>query len=166
MPAARTSTWDGSKNGREFPSRPFAYFGQLHQLPELLIGELLAAGTFTRHPDLRILVCELGIDWLPTFARRADRLAKGAGDAWTQELLPSELLARQLRVSPLHTDPIAPILAEAPAGTIVFSSDFPHPEGGADARSAMVARVDGRVSDDTVAAFLGGTIAADLALSA
>jgi predicted TIM-barrel fold metal-dependent hydrolase len=154
-------------NGREFPSQLIAYFGQLQQIPEILLSELLGAGTFERHPALRVLVCELGIDWLPTFVRRADRLAKGAGEAWTMPHLPSEYLRRQVRVSPLHTDPTAHVIEEVGEGMVVFSSDYPHPEGGSDATNGIRSKlVEKSIDQATIDAFMGGTIAADLAATA
>lgn len=150
-------------NGREFPSQHIAYFGQLHQIPELLLLELLGAGTFEKHPNLRIIVAELGIDWLPSFVRRADRLAKGAGEAWGYPLLPSEYLRRQLRVSPLHTDPVAHVIDEVGKDLVVFSTDYPHPEGGANAVSAFREKLAKReVAAAVTDAFFGGTIQADL----
>lgn len=153
-------------NGREFPLQLIAYFGQLHQIPELLLSELLGAGTFERYPALRVLVCELGVDWLPTFVRRADRLAKWAPDAWTLPMLPSDYLRRGLRVSPLHTDPAAHVIEQIGEGMVVFSSDYPHPEGGTNAVAAFRSKLESRLAPEAVDAFFGGTIAADLARSA
>lgn len=156
-------------NARSFPSSVASYLMQLHQLPEMLLSELILAGTFDRHPTLRVLVCELGIDWLPTWTRRIDRLVDNAiqsGVKWKQSLRPAELIRRHVRVSPLHGDPTAEVLAKVGADSVIFSSDYPHNEGGADALATFKAQLDGLVDETTQAAFFGGTIAADLALSA
>lgn len=155
------------ENGRDHPSRLLAYFGQLNQIPELVLTELLAAGIFERHPNLRLIVAELGIDWLPAFMARADRLAKMGGPEhpWPLPLLPSEYLRRQVRVSPLRHDPAADVIERVGDGIVVFSSDYPHPEGGADAVATFKRRLDA-IEPATVENFFGGTIAADLALGA
>lgn len=153
-------------NGREFPSQLAAYFAQLHQIPEVLLTELLAAGIFERYPTLRVLVAELGIDWLPLFMRRAKRLGAEAGGMWPYPLSPAEYLQRNVRVSPLHTDPAAYVINEVDADMVVFSSDFPHPEGGQNAVETFKEKLVGKVDDDRVAKFFGETIAEDMALTA
>ena len=156
-------------NGREHPLALMPYMSQLHQIPEILIAELLAAGTFERYPNLRLLVCELGIDWLPSFVRRMDGLAKAnkrTPGGWPYPMMPSEYLRRNLRVSPLAHDPASLVIEQVGPGMIVFSTDYPHLEGGKDAVSVFQRKLDGRVDEETTAAFFGGTIAADMALSA
>lgn len=153
-------------NGREFPSQLVAYFGQLHQIPELVLSELVAAGIFDRHPDLRVLISELGVDWLPTFVRRLDALAKQGKqqNAWTFDHLPSEYFRRQVRVSPLEFDPVDRVIDEIGSGMVVFASDYPHPEGGSDARSGFDEKLSS-IDDEARAEFFGATIERDLALA-
>ncbi|HUR78270.1 MAG TPA: amidohydrolase family protein [Acidimicrobiales bacterium] len=155
-------------NGREFPSSLVGYFAQLHQIPELVLSELVASGMFDRYPNLRVIVSELGVDWLPTFMRRLDALAKAgkADNAWAYDLLPSAYMRRQVRVSPLEFDPIGRVIEEGGEGIVVFASDYPHPEGGQNAVATQIAKLGDKVSADARDGFLGGTIAKDLALTA
>lgn len=156
-------------NGQDFPLSHVAYLGQLQQIPEIFLTDALSGGLFARHPKLRVLICELGIDWLPRLLRRADAFAKMAanmGTPWPYERTPSEYLRTHVRVAPLHTDPTAYVLNEVGAGMAVFASDYPHPEGGSDAtaefrRQLSEKGVDAQVQD----AFFGATIAGDLALT-
>jgi predicted TIM-barrel fold metal-dependent hydrolase len=98
---------------------------------KLALAALIFDGVFERHPRLAVLVEELGISWLPEFLARIDQLAKGRGRApYTLPLLPSEYIARQVRVAALATtDKLYPILDQVPEGLIVYSTDYPHPEG-------------------------------------
>lgn len=156
-------------NGLEFPLSHITYFGQLQQLPEIFLTDMLVGGVFERHPNLRVLVCELGIDWMPRLLRRADglvKMAEGMGTPWPYELKPSEYIRRNVRISPLHTDPAAQVISEVGPGLVVFSSDFPHPEGGGDAVRTFRSKLEGNVSDEAAEAFFGATIEADLSLSA
>jgi predicted TIM-barrel fold metal-dependent hydrolase len=155
-------------NGREFPLSHLSYFSQLNQIPEIILGELLAAGTFQKFPNLRVHVAELGVDWLPAFVGRAERLAKlgeASGIPWPYELSPLETFQRNIRVSPLHTDPTASVLERVGPGILVWSSDYPHPEGGADALANF--RDQLKDSDpQAVADFFGDTVAKDLEIGA
>ena len=70
------------------------------------------------------------VDWYPwgpeafeAFARREDRLQ-------ALSLRPSEYVRRQVRVTPYPTEDVGWILENAGAETLLFSSDFPHVEGG------------------------------------
>ena len=153
-------------NGRPFPLSLVSYFAQLHQIPELVLSELVAAGTFDRHPNLRVLVSELGVAWLPSFLDRLDGLAKAGGKAWPYEMLPSGYLRRQVRVSPLEADRVGDVVATVGSGLVVFASDYPHPEGGSDAVKAFTAQFEGTVDDLTAADFFGTTIERDLLVGA
>jgi uncharacterized protein len=110
------------------------------QLPELALGALIFGGILERHPELGVLVCELGIDWLPSFLEKIDAMAEDCeaneplGGAYDLPLKPSEYIRRQVRVSVVRQhDRLYPTLARIPAGIVVFASDFPHPEGSQDA---------------------------------
>jgi predicted TIM-barrel fold metal-dependent hydrolase len=156
-------------NGLEFPFSHAAYFGQLQQIPEIFLTDMIVGGVFERHPNLRVLICELGIDWLPRLLRRANGLKKmseGLGANWPYPLKPSEYIRRNVRVSPLHTDPTTEVINEVGDGLVVFSSDYPHPEGGGDALRNFRAQLEGNVSQEAADAFFGATIEADLALTA
>lgn len=151
-------------NDRDFPSSHIAYFAQLNQIPEVILAELLIGGVFEKFPKLRIIVAELGVDWLPYFVKRAERLVKNGeanGNPWPLPLRPAEYLQRQVRVSPLHTDPIDEVIEEVPDGMLVWSSDYPHPEGGADALKTFRALLKDS-PQDKVSGFFGQTIADDL----
>ena len=47
------------------------------QSAEVWLTAMVMGGVFERHPDLTVLISELGIDWLPRLARRLDDTAEG-----------------------------------------------------------------------------------------
>lgn len=157
-------------NGRPFPSNVLTYLGLLHQIAEVTLGELLFGGVFERHPNLRVLVCELGTDWVPRWLARLDRVlafGKGRGEPlWSASMRPSEMARRSIRVSPLDLDPVAAVLHELDGDMIVFASDYPHPEGGSNAVARYRATLDTEAMPAHAERFFGGTLAADLALGA
>jgi predicted TIM-barrel fold metal-dependent hydrolase len=137
---------------------------QPEQSAEIFLTAMVVGGVFERHPDLTVLISELGIDWLPRLASRLDGMAAGGAtplvlDRYALPLSPSEYIARNVRISPLpaaHQSPLR--LMERLPGVAVFSSDFPHFEGNGEPLPYyrdLLTDVDDEVRDG----FLGGSIA-------
>jgi uncharacterized protein len=87
-----------------------------------------------RHPTLRIGCIEVGATWVPGFMRMLDsaHTAFGRNEQRLQQmdLLPSEYIQQQVRVTPYpHEDTGWTIKGTGP-NVCMFSSDFPHVEGG------------------------------------
>lgn len=131
-------------------------FALLHLLngsivPQIAMAALLIEGVFERHPGLVLIVQELGISWLPHFLHTIDSITVGAygeqfgmgkGD-YKLPLKPSEYMRRQVRVTPLVTaDPLHPTFDLVPPELLVFSSDFPHQEGRADAVDLFASQLE------------------------
>jgi uncharacterized protein len=98
------------------------------------LSALIIDGVLQRHPDLRVGCIEVGASWLPglmrmldsahnAFARNEDRLS-------SMDLLPSEYIARQVRVTPYPHEDTGWIIINTDPAVCMFSSDFPHVEGG------------------------------------
>jgi predicted TIM-barrel fold metal-dependent hydrolase len=115
--------------------------------PVLLLAAMVYDEVFERHPDLTVVVEEVGIDWLPYLLASLDRsvgrhapeldgVERGPsliGDTWQLPLAPSEYVRRQVRVTNLAaTQPLHPVIDVAPE-LLCFSSDYPHVEGTDDA---------------------------------
>jgi predicted TIM-barrel fold metal-dependent hydrolase len=127
---------------------------------KLALAAMVFDGVFERHPRLVVLVEELGISWLPELLARMDILAKGRGRApYEFPLLPSEYLTRQVRVAALSTtDELYPTLDRIPPELVVYSTDYPHPEGGPtpfETFSEQLSKASPEVRDD----FFGASIA-------
>ena len=102
--------------------------------PMQTLATMVFDGVMDRFPRLRFGVIEQGASWLPGFMRNLDA-AFGAfrkNEERLQQLssLPSEILRRQVRVTPYPHEDTGWIVAEAGPELCLFSSDFPHVEGG------------------------------------
>ncbi|MCZ6888954.1 MAG: amidohydrolase family protein [Gammaproteobacteria bacterium] len=116
---------------------------------QLMLAAMIFDGVFERHPNLVVVVEEVGIDWLPplvaaleaSIGRRPAHIQDGEfrpsnlviGESYTLPLTPLEYLQRQVRVTPLPTSqPIDTVIQQVPPELLCFSTDFPHVEGAAD----------------------------------
>jgi predicted TIM-barrel fold metal-dependent hydrolase len=104
---------------------PFSNMGQL-------LG-MIFNGTFERHPELKVVVLESGVAWVPWFMWRADEQyrAHRAEVPWLKRL-PSDIMREQIRVA---TQPVGDITAAQFVDLVemvesesiyLFASDYPH----------------------------------------
>jgi len=102
--------------------------------PLQALSMMIFDGVLERFPHLKVGVIELGAVWVPgfmrqldaaftAFERHEDRLKK-------LSLTPSNYVRRQIRVTPYPTEPTGWIIEQAGPEIAMFSSDFPHVEGG------------------------------------
>jgi len=98
------------------------------------LATLIFDGVFDRFPRLKWGAIELGASWLPGWMRAMDSaaLAFMRNETRLQKLSakPSELVQRQLRVTPYPHEDAGWIVAQAGPEVALFSSDYPHVEGG------------------------------------
>ncbi len=98
------------------------------------MAALIFDGVLDRFPELKFGAIELGASWLPSWMRFMDSgfEAFRKGEERLQKLSdrPSEIARRQLRVTPYPHEPSGWIIANAGEDMLLFSSDFPHVEGG------------------------------------
>ena len=98
------------------------------------MAALIFDGVLDRYPKLKFGAIELGAAWLPSWLQFMDS-AWGAfrkGEERLQKLSakPSEIAARQFRVTPYAHEATGWILENSSEEMLLFSSDFPHVEGG------------------------------------
>ena len=98
------------------------------------LSALIVDGVLMRRPELRIGCIEVGATWVPGFMRMLDSahtaFSRNEDRLREMDLLPSEYVQRQVRVTPYpHEDTGWTILGTGPT-VCMFSSDFPHVEGG------------------------------------
>jgi predicted TIM-barrel fold metal-dependent hydrolase len=95
---------------------------------------LVFDGVLDRFPRLKFGAIELGASWLPSWLRFMDSgfeaFRKGEERLQRLSARPSELARRQLRVTPYPHEPTGWILEQAGEEMLLFSSDYPHVEGG------------------------------------
>jgi predicted TIM-barrel fold metal-dependent hydrolase len=97
------------------------------------LSVLVIDGVFDRFPRLKFGAIELGASWLPSLMRFMDSGAAAFGREERLQKLsvkPSEILRRQLRVTPYPHEDARWIIENSGEEMCLFSSDFPHVEGG------------------------------------
>lgn len=94
----------------------------------------LWSGIPTRYPKLKIVMSEGGVGWVPVLARRSDYVMNHAiageeAGAWTDSLLPSEVLKRNFWFC-LLDEPLSPeVVYTAGIDHLLAESDYPHADG-------------------------------------
>ena len=120
-------------HGGEENFRSISYMAIPHG-PMQALSMLILDGVLDRFEDLKIGVIELGASWVPGFMRQLD----SAYDAFARhetrlqelKLKPSEYMLRQVRVTPYPTEPTGWIVEQSSPEICLFSTDYPHLEGG------------------------------------
>ncbi|MEO5842118.1 MAG: amidohydrolase family protein [Acidimicrobiales bacterium] len=109
-------------------------FPLLHQSSEEFLSVLVLDGVLERHKGLRGGVIELGATWVPGMLRRldhaVDNLAKFAPDVRAFTRTPSQQVRDQLAFTPFPFEDVAALIDESSDDLYLFSSDYPHVEGG------------------------------------
>jgi uncharacterized protein len=102
--------------------------------PMQTLATLIIAGILERFPRLRFGVIEQGAVWVPSWLRQLDSALEAFRKTETRlqalSLRPSEYVRRQVRVTPYPTEPVGWIIEQAGEEICLFSSDYPHVEGG------------------------------------
>jgi predicted TIM-barrel fold metal-dependent hydrolase len=106
----------------------------LHHSAETFIGVLVLAGVLERHPGLRGGAIELGAGWVPSMLRRLDWIAeiwkRSEPELAALKRRPSEQIVAQMAFTPLPFENVAELIGQSDARLYMFSSDYPHIEGG------------------------------------
>jgi predicted TIM-barrel fold metal-dependent hydrolase len=107
----------------------------MHQPPETFISMLLLDGVFDRNPKLRGAAVELGAGWVPELLKRLDWVSKIYGrvdESVRFERTPSQQLSEQMGFTPFPHEDVADLVKQSNEDLYLFSSDYPHVEGGRD----------------------------------
>jgi predicted TIM-barrel fold metal-dependent hydrolase len=97
------------------------------------LSALVLDGVFDRYPALKFGAIELGASWLPSLMQFLDSAAAAFGKEERVQRLsarPSDILRRQLRVTPYPHENVGWIIDNVGPDMALFSSDYPHVEGG------------------------------------
>jgi predicted TIM-barrel fold metal-dependent hydrolase len=102
--------------------------------PMQTLSTLIIDGILDRFPRLKIGVIEQGAVWVPSWMRQLDTtvaaFSKNEERLQRLQLRPSEYVRRQIRVTPYAHEPVGWIIEQAGEEVCLFSSDYPHVEGG------------------------------------
>jgi uncharacterized protein len=102
--------------------------------PAQTLATMIFDGVLERFPDLRIGVIEQGAIWVPSWTRQMesafDAFARHEERLQELSLRPSEYVRRQVRFTPYPTEDVGWIIEQSGPEVCLFSSDYPHVEGG------------------------------------
>jgi predicted TIM-barrel fold metal-dependent hydrolase len=102
--------------------------------PAQTLATMIFDGVLDRFPELRIGVAEQGAIWVPSWMRQMESafeaFARHEERLQALSLRPSEYVHRQIRFTPYPTEDVGWITEQAGADLCMFSSDYPHVEGG------------------------------------
>jgi predicted TIM-barrel fold metal-dependent hydrolase len=102
--------------------------------PAQTLATMIFDGVLDRFPELRIGVIEQGAIWVPSWIRQME----SAFEAFHRHeerlqaltLRPADYVRRQVRFTPYPTEDVGWIIEQAGPEVCLFSSDYPHVEGG------------------------------------
>jgi uncharacterized protein len=105
----------------------------LSHAPELFLACMAMDGVFERFPGLRGAAIELGAAWVPTMLVKLDQVTRNFRKSEPQlnamPLSPREYIERQVWFTPFPGEPVGDIIDQCGPDLLLFSSDYPHPEG-------------------------------------
>ena len=108
----------------------------LHQGPETFLSVMVMDGVFERFPALRGASVELGAGWVPSMLDRLDWTVRSwkKVDRYLAQLerTPSETLREQMAFTPFVFEDVGSFIDASADDLYLFSSDYPHVEGGKD----------------------------------
>ncbi len=108
----------------------------IHHAAHRFISVLVLDGVLERHPNLRGGIIEIGAGWVPDMIRRLDHAAeiwaKSEPHLALMKRKPSEQIRAQLRFTPYPFEDVGAFVRESFPELYMFSSDYPHAEGGRD----------------------------------
>lgn len=108
----------------------------MHQGPETFLSVMVMDGIFERFPKLRGASVELGAGWVPAMLERLDWVVRSWSrvDKYLAELdrIPSETLREQMSFTPFAFEDVGMLTDVSHDDLYLFSSDYPHVEGGKD----------------------------------
>lgn len=127
--------------------------------PQQALSMLILDGVLDRFPNLMFGVIELGASWVPGYIRQLDAAMEAFGRhekrLQSLQLKPSEYVSRQVRVTPYPTEDAGWIISNAGHDICMFSSDYPHVEGGRNPYGRFQKSTEG-LSESALDAFYRG----------
>ena len=111
-------------------------FPRVYHDSAVYFAALIFDGLFDRHPGLRGGCIEQGAGWVVSWLRELDLTQQSFGRnepvLQNLEMKPSEYARRHLAFTPFAHEDVGWMIEQAGPELFLFSSDFPHPEGGRD----------------------------------
>jgi len=102
--------------------------------PMQTLATMIFDGVLERFPELRFGVIEQGASWIPSWMRfmesSFDAFRRGEERLQKLSLRPSDYVRRQIRATPYPAEDVGWTIRNAGPEVCLFSSDYPHVEGG------------------------------------
>ena len=161
--------WDGQTDfhggGENFTG---LLYMAVSQWVEVALAALIFDHVLEKFPRLKIGVIELGAVWVPAWLERMEIVVDTFGRTESRlrqlSLRPTECVRRQVRITPYPTENVGQLIERCGPDMFMFSSDYPHVEGGRNPLKRFAESLNGR-SDAELTAFYSDNFA-DLMQSA
>lgn len=118
------------------------------QWTELALSALIFDRVLEKFPRLKVGVIELGATWVPAWLERLEIVKDTFGRTESRigglSLRPTEYVKRQIRVTPYPTENVGRLIEQCGPELFLFSSDYPHVEGGRNPLKRFEASLEGR----------------------
>ena len=140
----RAATRDWMGGGENVRARDAAV---LHQGIETFVSMLVLDGVLEDFPQLKLASVELGAGWVPQMLQQLDHIHKAYSKVddglkrFTRK--PSEQITEQMGFTPFVFEDVARCIAQSNDELYLFSSDYPHTEGGRDPIGRFEANMQG-----------------------
>ena len=119
----------------------------IHHSPEVFLGTLILDGIFDRFPSLKGGCIEQGAGWVVSWMHHLDyaqRAFRRTEEPLRQlEGRPSDYVRKHLKFTPFPGEPVGWMMEQAGSELFMFSTDYPHPEGGTDPLAKFEAAMEG-----------------------
>lgn len=108
----------------------------LHQGIETFVSMMVLDGVLEEFPNLKMASVELGAGWVPEVLVRLDQIHKAYSRVDERlksfKRTPSEQITEQMAFTPFVFEDVSRLVEQSNDDLYLFSSDYPHTEGGRD----------------------------------
>ncbi|MBP8310580.1 MAG: amidohydrolase [Burkholderiaceae bacterium] len=120
---------------------------QMHM--NIMLMQLIYSGALERHPNLKVVIGEAGLGWIPYVLQHMDMEWEDQFKDLELTMKPSDYWRRQCYAT-YQSDPIGiKLLDDLGEDNVMWGSDFPHPDGIWPDSREFVARELGHLPPDT-----------------
>jgi len=129
---------------------------------EIALAAMIFDHVLEKFPRLKVGVIELGAVWVPAWLERMEIVVDTFGRTESRlrqlSMRPTDYVRRQIRITPYPTENVGRLIDRCGPELFMFSSDYPHVEGGRHPLKRFGESLAGR-SDADLAAFYSGNFA-------
>ncbi len=111
------------------------------------LSDLISSGTMDRFPDLKFVLVENEVSWMPFVISQWDKYSARRNYAEPMKLLPSEYFQRQIYATFFNDPPTRSLFGDWGADNCMWSNDFPHPNSTWPDSRQIIARDLGRLPE-------------------